>query len=64
MLLVFGQFAFVSDMVETYCTRNGHGIQCTDDIITVMNFSIDIDRVNQQPRILIHIFQLSLIYMV
>ena len=34
---IFGKFAFVSNAVETYCTENEHGIQCTDDIVTAIN---------------------------
>ena len=48
---IFGQFAFVSNAVKTYCTENGHGILCTDDIIIVKNEAINIDNTNQNYQI-------------
>ena len=29
-----------------YCTKNGHEILCTDDIITAMNVAVNLDSVN------------------
>ena len=46
----------ISNAVETYCTKNGQGILCTDDIITAINEAINIDSVNQHHQILIKYF--------
>ena len=55
----FGQFYFVSNVVETYCTENAHGITCTDGIVTAMNEAINTDSVDQHHQtFIINIFQL------
>ena len=54
--LIFGQFAFGSDTVEHILPKNGHGILCEDDIITVMNEAININSVNQHHPVSIKYF--------
>ena len=56
-----GQFSFVSNAAETYCTENAHGILCTDDIVTAMNEAINIDSVNQHYRTSVRYFPIGLI---
>ena len=47
----FVQFAFVNNTVEIYCTKNGHEILCTDDVIAAMNKALNLYSVNQNNKL-------------
>ena len=56
---IFGQFAFVGNAVETYCTKMNTGILYTNDISTVINEAINMDNVNQHYQISIKYFSIQ-----
>ena len=48
--------------VCSVCTKNGHQILCTDDMITAMNGAVNIDSVNQHDQISIKYFLIEFNY--